>query len=399
MFSHTNIKLGDFSLSKSIHGVRKSGKGVSDCVELTGINSNRYIYGKNVVYSCVSNSPEQSLDIVLNGHGDNGLKIGKILGCLITKDLIEYSKCIQFPIDKSKLESFLRVELDKLSIIWSYKILSKVGLDSNSFCSVVIDWKIYDNIRCSVYPITIDIGSCYSWRLYDSKLYEDSKDFSCDNKDMVLEWLNSNWGLDEIAPSIICSRFNLSTGLKLDYMDGVIPIWRYVKNVDKWDVVLDTRFKEFYKTMPDSHVLKSVFKLGGTQSLRNREKFLIEYNMGGSPYINLGNTVMGKTKELGVLPKYLNDSDRLISKLHIKVSDSVKKGEDCVTIICSDGFGDCITDNILKDSYEIGIDSKDYMDSLISGQLSKCSEGGLGWELLDGAPRHDDQCVLVCSLK
>ena len=39
------------------------------------------------------------------------------------------------------------------------------------------------------------------------------------------------------------------------------------------------------------------------------------------------------------------------------------------------------------------------LNSLLKKQIENCNVGGLGWELIDGKPRHDDQCVLVCSLK
>ena len=401
MFNISNIKLGNFILNKSINGIDKCvGKrgNIFDKVFLKeGECIDRYIYGKCVVYSCVTSN--QSLDVLLNGHGINGLSIGKLLGKLINEDLIKYSKNIRFPINKMELEESLRCELDKLSIIWSYKILDRIGLDSNSYCSVVIDWKIYDMVSDCIYPITIDIGSNYSWRLYDNILYEDSKNFKCDNESMVLEWLNSSWNMSDNVPSIICSRFNLNAELNLGYMDGPIPIWRYLKKGKDWGLELHTKFMEFYDSMPENHILREVFKLGGNQSLRNRDDFLRKYKNGEYPYINLGNTLMGKTKVLGVLPKYLNDSDRLISKVHLKISDSINKGKDNISIICNDGFGDCLTNDNLLDNYKLGMNSDVYLSGLFKKQIDNCKCGGIGWELKDGKPRHDDRCGLVCSLK
>ena len=138
MIFNSNIELGSFVLSKSIYGVDKyvgkTGK-ISDKVILdTGECIDRYVYGKCLVYSCKSLEPEQCIDIVMNGHGIKGLSIGKLLGELITVDLISYSRTIKFPIEKTTLERSLREEIDKLVLVWSYKILEYIGLNSNSYC-------------------------------------------------------------------------------------------------------------------------------------------------------------------------------------------------------------------------------------------------------------------------
>ena len=373
-----------------------------------------YSYGQDVrgIASICENQktscPEQLLLFICDGHGgSDGHKCARDSIEILVKLILNRTQPL-FKDRISKKGKFC-VNNDEIKDIFKTcdeTLLQYIKHDSGTTCT--IKWFVKCPMTQNMYIIDIILGDSPSVEIStkDNTVTETNFTQNCDTEEAIKQWLDISYREQGSIPKRpVISRFNTSFYCpKVNWVkndegnDCPVYIYDQTQNSDgSWNLEKSKFVDQMYDKCPES--IKSIFKKGGSQSLRDRPRFIKEYNEGKKPVYNFGNSVEGRGQNLG---SFGDKSHKIKDKIHCVPNISSKvltHSTSDIYIIGSDGTFDVNTDdNLLNACKEVGTsrDSKRIIDSVI--EYSTKAARDAKWKFKGNLGSWDDQSLWVITL-